>query len=360
MDINERVDNLFFENPYSLNKSEKRAFILDILGDLHIHHSINCEGYRRFVEFFDYREDFVELSEYPYLPVRLFKNNNLLSISKEHLFKTLNSSGTTGSVSKIYLNKATASRQSKVLNKISSFFIGNKRIPMCIIDSKELLQDRTKFNARAAGIIGYSVFGRDHFYCLDQNLDLKVEEFIAFIKKYEDEPIFFFGFTFLIWSKLIERLEELDFSFVVHPDSLMIHGGGWKKLVDLNISNETFKKRLNDQLKLVYVYNYYGMIEQVGSVFMECSAGMLHASNYSDILIRDKSDYAVLDHGKEGLIQVISILPTSYPGNSILTEDVGVLYGEDDCSCGLNGKYFKVNGRLPQAELRGCSDTRKV
>jgi hypothetical protein len=57
------------------------------------------------------------------------------------------------------------------------------------------------------------------------------------------------------------------------------------------------------------------------------------------------------------LIQTFSILPRSYPGNSLLTEDIGVIVGEDDCSCGRNGKYFLVEGRLPTAELRGCSDT---
>ena len=35
-----------------------------------------------------------------------------------------------------------------------------------------------------------------------------------------------------------------------------------------------------------------------------------------------------------------SLLPTSYPGYNILTEDIGVIAGEDDCKCGLKGKYF--------------------
>jgi hypothetical protein len=61
--------------------------------------------------------------------------------------------------------------------------------------------------------------------------------------------------------------------------------------------------------------------------------------------------------GSTGLIQVLSVLPKSYPGHSLLTEDLGTILGQDDCSCGWNGKYFKVLGRIPQAELRGCSDT---
>ena len=66
----------------------------------------------------------------------------------------------------------------------------------------------------------------------------------------------------------------------------------------------------------------------------------------------------ILDFNKKGIIQLISLLPTSYPGHNILTEDIGIVHGEDNCSCGLKGKYFSVIGRVKKTELRGCSDVR--
>jgi hypothetical protein len=90
---------------------------------------------------------------------------------------------------------------------------------------------------------------------------------------------------------------------------------------------------------------------------MECEKGYLHTSEYSDIIIRNSSNFSVSRHGEEGIIQLLSLLPISYPGQSILTEDLGIIFGEDDCKCGRKGKYFKINGRLKNAELRGCSDT---
>ena len=51
------------------------------------------------------------------------------------------------------------------------------------------------------------------------------------------------------------------------------------------------------------------------------------------------------------------MLPTSYPGHVLLTEDEGEILGEDDCPCGRKGKYFKIYGRIKNAEVRGCSDT---
>jgi hypothetical protein len=98
------------------------------------------------------------------------------------------------------------------------------------------------------------------------------------------------------------------------------------------------------------------MVEQVGSVFVECEAGHLHAPSFADVLVRHPLTLAPLSTREAGLIQVVSCLPGSYPGHSLLTEDLGTVLGEDDCACGRSGRYFSVHGRIPKAELRGCSD----
>ena len=99
------------------------------------------------------------------------------------------------------------------------------------------------------------------------------------------------------------------------------------------------------------------MVEQTGSIYMECEEGNLHASIFSDVIIRRVNDFSIADIGEKGIIQTVSILPTSYPGHSLLTEDEGILLGEDDCICGRLGKYFEIVGRIENAEIRGCSDT---
>ena len=64
-----------------------------------------------------------------------------------------------------------------------------------------------------------------------------------------------------------------------------------------------------------------------------------------------------MENGKKGLIQLFSLLPTSYPGHSILTEDIGEIVKNNSCECSNIGKSFKVHGRSTNSELRGCSDT---
>ena len=88
----------------------------------------------------------------------------------------------------------------------------------------------------------------------------------------------------------------------------------------------------------------------------ECSNGYMHTSAYSDVIIRNPIDFSEVPDGNEGLIQLLSIIPMSYPGHSILSEDVGVIVNRDFCSCGRRGKHFLVHGRIKDAELRGCSD----
>ena len=127
--------------------------------------------------------------------------------------------------------------------------------------------------------------------------------------------------------------------------------------LDINCMHVTHGRALAAATGVEQVYNYYGMAEQTGCIYMECPCGHLHASVWSDVVVRRSGDFSLCEPGEEGVLQVLSLLPRSYPGHSLLTEDLGVLLGEDDCPCGRLGKYFRVTGRVPRAEVRGCSDT---
>ena len=101
------------------------------------------------------------------------------------------------------------------------------------------------------------------------------------------------------------------------------------------------------------------MVEQTGSIFMECEAGWLHSNPLCNVVSRDKRTLEESEIGSTGVAQVISCLPTSYPGNSILTDDLIVIKGVDNCKCGRKGVFFDILGRLKNSDPRGCSDTYK-
>lgn len=347
--------------PFALPAAQKHALLLEALNALTEWHVQRCLPYAHMRTRMFPAGAASCREELPWLPVRLFKTQDLVSAGSGEIIKTLTSSGTTGqAVSRIYLDRETSLRQTRALTTIMTSFLGKQRLPMVIIDSAELLKNRSKFNARAAGILGFSVFGRQHHYCLDEQLDVLIEPLESFLNQYRGTPVLAFGFTFVVWQRLLQAViaqgRRLDFG----PGSTLIHGGGWKRLQDRQVDNATFKALLGTHLGLERVFNYYGMVEQVGSIFMECEHGHLHAPAFADVIVRDPITLAPNPPGREGVVQVLSALPVSYPGHSLLTEDLGVIHGEDDCPCGRLGRHFSVLGRLPQAELRGCSDTRGI
>lgn len=352
------LNDIIDTQPFSLERKAKTELHIHALSDLTKHHYARCFQYKRLLDVLGFDPcQLKSMEDIPFIPVRLFKDYDLLSVDRSQIVKTMTSSGTTGqSVSKIFLDKITSANQTKVLTLLVSSFIGKKRLPMLVIDSKSVIKDRNLFSARGAGILGFSMFGYDVTYALDDQMQVNVPLLQAFIEKHKGEQILLFGFTFMIWEHFYRALKVAGIRLAL-DNGIMIHGGGWKKLIEQAVDNDTFKRSIFDVSGVSRICNYYGMVEQTGSIFMECDAGHLHASLFSDVLIRDHRDFSLLGVRQKGLVQLLSLLPLSYPGHSILSEDLGEILGEDDCPCGRKGKYFKIYGRIENAELRGCSDT---
>ena len=170
------LDSIINIDPYSLNKSEKSVLYRDAFFSLTQHHNENCESYRKILCALSFDPSIKQdVANIPFLPVRIFKEHDLKSVEESQVVKTMTSSGTSGQrPSKIFLDRDTSRNQTKVLVKITSSFIGKKRLPMLVIDSKAVLKDRKQFSARGAGILGFSMLGRDVTYVLDENMELDV------------------------------------------------------------------------------------------------------------------------------------------------------------------------------------------
>jgi phenylacetate-coenzyme A ligase PaaK-like adenylate-forming protein len=344
-------------NVFETPQAAKEAVFLSYLNELTHHHKKNSLAYHSILTAFGLNSEFQSMSDVPFLPVSLFKELDLKSVADEDVFKTMTSSGTTGqAVSKIFLDRTTAANQQKTLAKIVGSFLGANRVPMIIVDSPSVLKDRAMFSARGAGILGFSIFGSKSFYVLKDDMSLDVDGLKSFVEQYNGQRVLIFGFTFMIWQHFIKELEKLELILDL-PQAIVFHGGGWKKLHEERVSNQDFKARLRNVTNIQEVHDYYGMVEQTGTIYVECEHGHLHCSAYSDIIIRDYDRFTELPLKHTGIIQVLSLLPESYPGHSLLTEDQGTVWGIDDCPCGRMGKHFTIEGRLQHAEIRGCSDT---
>jgi hypothetical protein len=354
-----KINDLLNVSQFSLFQKDKDIVMLELMRELHDHHMLSSFTYKEISSrIFSNENKFTSIEELPFVPVSAFKNHQLMSIKTGDIFKVLTSSGTTGqSVSRIYLDRETARLQSIALSKIIAHIVGPQRLPMLIIDSKAVFENKSSFSARGAGILGIAPFGKDHTYVLNKNFEPDEQVLRDFLEKYNGQRIFIFGFTFMVWQFLQKANFNKKYDL---SNAILMHSGGWKKLVEISVDNTTFKQKLFEKFNLKYIYNYYGMVEQVGSVFMENQNGFLHAPNFADVIIRNPLDFSVQPIGQPGLIQVVSALPKSYPGHSLLTEDIGILEGVDDSPDGWKGKYFRILGRAKMAQLRGCSDTFKI
>jgi predicted house-cleaning noncanonical NTP pyrophosphatase (MazG superfamily) len=139
----------------------------------------------------------------------------------------------------------------------------------------------------------------------------------------------------------------------------VLHLGGWKKLKDISVDKLKFNEELSEFLDMskTKILDFYGMTEQLGTVYPDCEYGYKHAPLYSEIIIRDVDTFKPCFVGETGFIQLLSPIPHSYPGISIISDDIGELKGIDNCKCGRKGKYFVFKKRAEKAELKGCGDT---
>lgn len=352
------IDDLHKLAPYTLSKSEKEKTLLHAMQELTEWHKQHCTPYQRYLDAIGYDAAQVKvLEDVPFLPIRAFKELQLKSIPDDSVFKVMMSSGTSGQKqSRIYLDRETAVLQQKVLLRLLGDFIGNRRLPMLVIDSEAMIKDRRNFTTRGATIMGLEFAARRMIFALDDEMQLREDVLNEFIQTYGGDKFIIFGFTFMVWQHLFQRLKQMSRTADM-SNGYLLTAGGWKKLVNLQISNVDFKKTGREICGITHYVDHYGMAEQTGCIYAECEYGHLHASIYSDVIIRRYRDFSPCAMGEKGFIQLLSTLPHSYPGHSILTEDEGIIEGEDDCPCGRKGKYIRILGRVKQAEIRGCSDT---
>jgi len=346
--------------PYALAQEEKRARLAPALEALTRHHHAECPAYRDVVDrVFGGLEsvDFSRLESLPFLPVSMFKSRDLRSVPDDRVLKVLTSSGTTGQrVSRIALDAETSQVQSATLVKVAQHHLGRQRLPMVIVDHPGVTRERGSHSARAAGILGMSQFGHRPFHALRDDMSLDVDGLARYLEAAQGKRVLFFGFTFMVWEHFVRVIEREQVA-LPRVDGVLVHSGGWKKLEALAVDRAVFRERVRAATGVASVLDFYGMVEQVGSVYFENELHHLHAPVVSEVIVRDPVTLEPVPDGTPGVIQVVSSLPTSYPGHSLLTEDLGVIVGADLPGTALKGRCFDVLGRLPRAELRGCSDT---
>lgn len=365
MKLNEQIKSLIELGPFNSTKEQKNKNLVNLFKLQVAYHLENCKEYKIWHERNDFQNitKIEKLEEIPFLPSAIFKHLSLKSEYSSN--KQIQSSGTTSQFrSKIFLDSHTSLNQTKSLTKILKFFLGKKKSNFFIVDiePKNSQNDDGTIAARFAGMSGYLLAAKSKTYLLEESktgeIVLKRHALEKLIEASHNGQVVVIGYTYMIWQHLLDNNKD-HVNLNLGVNTRLIHFGGWKKLDDLKITKKTLLSKMNATLNLASrnVFDIYGFTEQLGTVYVAESDGGCLVSDYSHVIVRDPITLRPLQDGEKGFLQFMSILPTSYPGFSILNDDLGSITERKISSDGREIVKFNVLSRLEKAESRGCGDT---
>ncbi len=259
------------------------------------------------------------------------------------------------------LDAATSRRMTKGVIAIIRDFVGAARRPYLVIDTQENLGRQSELGARGAAIQALGSFATEIVSCLHLDsrgeLGLDLEKLLACAAKWKEAEVLVYGFTYVIWTQLVGPLKRAGITLNL-PNVHVFHSGGWKRLEQQAVTKDQFVRDVASVFGCPSerIIDYYGMVENVGVVYPDCARGNKHVPTFAEVIIRDPLTLAAAEAGQQGLVQVCSVLPTSFPGFLLLTDDMGEIVGHDGCDCGRRGTHFRFLRRVPKVEVRGCGN----
>jgi len=349
---------------YGLGPNERQDSLLGLLKRELAYACDRNPGFRNYVEHWPVHFHAAErLADLPYLPVGAFKANPPLAlVGANEIKRTLTSSATTGQVpSRVILDAETAKRMTKGVTTIIRDFIGPARRPYLVIDTPENLNTQGELGARGAAIQGLGSFATEVICCLrvDQkgNTSLDLEKVLHCAAKWREAEVLAYGFTYVIWTQLVQPLRRQGITLDI-PNVRVLHSGGWKRLEREAVTKDVFIEGVASVFGCSpdRVIDFYGMVENVGVVYPDCERGNKHVPAFAEVVVRNPLTLEPVAVGEQGLVQVCSVLPTSFPGFLVLTDDMAEIIDYNECPCGRRGTSFRFAGRVPKAEVRGCGN----
>jgi phenylacetate-coenzyme A ligase PaaK-like adenylate-forming protein len=363
-DVEQSIERLLRAPLYGLDPEERHRALLALLKQELAYACDRNPRFRNYVQHWpvDFRAA-ERIADLPYLPVGVFKANPPLAlVANSEIKRTLASSGTSGQIpSRVVLDAATARRMTKGVITIFRDFIGPARRPYLVIDTSENMTPQAELGARGAAVQGLGSFATEVVCCLrrdqggDSSLDL--EKLLDCVEKWKQTEVLVYGFTYVIWTCLVQPLQRQGVTLGM-LNIHVLHSGGWKRLEQQAVTKDAFIRGVAAVFGCSpdRVIDYYGMVENVGVVYPDCEYGNKHAPAFAEVIVRNPLTLAPAESGQQGLVQVCSVLPTSFPGFLVLTDDLAEMIGHDGCRCGRRGTHFRSPRRMPKAEARGCGN----
>ncbi len=359
------IDALLAHPPFAAGPQEKLALLLPAVQAALEHHYQHCAPFRTVCDKrgFAPARGVTDLAAIPYLPAQFFKQMVLSTVNGGPTVTLRSSATTSDTPSQIVVDPVTARRQKLAVVSVLSSYLGADRLPFVVFDADPSLQAATpaSLTARGAAIRGFLLAASRADYVMTANAAGDVSLEVGLLPKAVEgigsgERLCLFGFTAILHQAAAQLREAGE--RVSLPNATVLHIGGWKKLQQQAVTKVAFAALMHETFGVPAgrVIDVYGFTEQIGMIYPDCEQGVKHAPVFAEVIVRDPRTLQPADDGQDGLVQCIFPIPHSYPGVSVITDDVGRIVGRDRCGCGRRGTAFVVSGRAPAAEPRGCGD----
>ena len=352
------MDDLIYQNDdcYHIPFSDIKEIQTNLISESFKYHFQNCISYRNYCETLGVRPEDIktydDLSKIPLVPSILFKEHDILSCNMSNIVKACISSGTKGSISKIFRDETTLNR---FLGSIQSCLdqIFNLDDVFCIHLGPSTEEAGDLWFSYAISLVDL-VYPTENFVVNNTFYPKQAYEKILEVKdKYENimiigAPIMFLEFiTYLMENNI--KLENCE-SF------LFITAGGWKRFSGKEIQKEEFRSMIREcfgNTNDKYYRDVLNMVE-LNTVLPECEYHVKHLPPWVKVFIIDPATMKPVNDGEHGIIAFLDPSSTSYPC-FILSDDVGRIVFTGECKCGRSGQGIEILRRIKSVEARGCA-----
>ncbi len=351
-----------FKKPYQVEKSNQLFF--KAMKENCRYQYQHCLEYRHILESQGFHPDdlkcYEDIAKIPFIPTLYFKHHTLFSMSKKRMLIKATSSGTSGKKSTIGFNTRSLLRGLDMVIRIGKYhhLWSLKPVHYVIFGYEPSRKNKTAISKTAFGFTffapalsrTYALRYQDGGYKLDlERLKLKLLQYAK--AKFPVRTIGFPAYTYF----LLKQMKEEGIRVKLPKGSLITLGGGWKQFYAEKVEKQDFYDLVYEVLGVddKHVIEFFGAVEHP-ILYTDCRYHHFHIPAYGRVIIRDVDTLEPLEHGKVGLINLLTPMVDSVPLLSIMTDDLGILHDEP-CPCGEKSPYLEIIGRVGIKDIVTCA-----
>ena len=239
--------------------------------------------------------------------------------------------------------------------------VGVRRRPLLALDAAESAAAGEHLGAHGAAIRGIANFASETVFGLkllpSGELEPDWDAIDGFFARHGAEETLVFGFTFIVWTRFLLEAERRDKRFHA-PHAMLLHSGGWKKLTVQAVTKGEFRRRVAETLTVDprRILDFYGMVEQVGTVLVDCEVGNKHAPAFADVLIRRPCTLSPVEVGETGHHRSPQRAADQLSRPGAADRGPRRAGGRGRLPVRTQGELFRFPAASKQAEVRGCGD----